>query len=363
LLTAGCAVRKAAPPPEEEPPQKLSEYGLFLGNGSTQEPAEGVLPYDVNSPLFSDYATKYRFMRLPPGTSAVYEDAEVFDLPPGTILIKTFAYPLDMRAPGLGRRLIETRLLIHRPQGWIGLPYVWNDEQTEATLEIAGVKREVTWIHSDGRERHLDYLVPNTNQCLGCHENEKVMRPIGIRARYLNREYAYSDGTENQLTRWSKRGYLQGAPSPERAPRLPVWDDPATGTVEQRARAWLEINCAHCHNPRGPARTSGLDLTAAQADPHKIGVRKTPIAAGRGTGGRSFDIVPGRPDDSILMYRIESLQLGVMMPELSRRLVHEEGVALVRQWIAEMKSERRSSFLSHPSKAVSLGLSIRQGLP
>jgi uncharacterized repeat protein (TIGR03806 family) len=343
LLIAGCRSHREAPEVLDltaDPPEKLSAYGLFHGNGSTQEPADGVVPYDLNSPLFSDYAAKYRFVRLPPGTSAVYRDEDVFEFPVGTIIVKTFAYPHDMRDLSKGQRLLETRLLIHQPDGWTGLPYVWNDEQSEATLKVAGGACDVHWVHSDGKERTVNYLIPNTNQCLGCHENSKVMAPIGPKARNLNKSFPYPEGSDNQLAHWGKVGYLRGAPSPAQAPRLPVWDDPSTGTVEQRARAWLEINCAHCHNPKGPARTSGLDLMASQTDRYKQGIWKTPIAAGRGSGGRFYDIIPGKPDASILVYRIESTELGVMMPELSRRLVHEEGVALVRQWIAGMKENR-----------------------
>jgi uncharacterized repeat protein (TIGR03806 family) len=321
----------------EEPPEKLSEYSLFLDNGSTQEPAEGVVPYDINSPLFSDYALKYRFVRLPPGTSAHYNRDEVFDFPVGTIIAKTFACAADLRDLSRGRQLIETRLLIHKPEGWIGLPYVWNEEQTEATLQLAGGTRDVAWIHTNGRQRTNNYLIPNANQCKGCHENDQVMQPIGPRARQLNKDFPYPTGAENELAHWTGAGLLQGAPPPEQAPRLAMWNNPSTGSLDERARAWLEINCAHCHNPRGPARTSGLDLRAAQTGRLPRGLWKTPIAAGRGSGGRSYDIVPGRPDDSILVYRIESTEPGVMMPELSRRLVDEEGLALVREWVASLK--------------------------
>jgi uncharacterized repeat protein (TIGR03806 family) len=327
------------PPVPWEPPERLSAFGLFQGTGATQEPARGGVPYDLNTPLFSDYATKYRFVFLPPSTSAQYHDSDVFDFPQGTIIAKTFAYLNHLGDPSQGRRLIETRLLIHRPEGWIGLPYVWNDEQTEAVFKVAGATRDVRWIHSDGKEHTLQYLVPNVNQCLGCHETNLKMQPIGPRARHLNKPFTYPDGPDNQLAHWTRMGILEGAPSPEQAPRAPVWNDPSTGTLDQRARAWLEINCAHCHNPQGPARNSGLDLMATQTDPYKHGVMRTPVAAGRGTGGRSYDIVPGQPDQSILMYRIESTEPGVMMPELSRRLVDEEGVALVREWIAGMKTK------------------------
>jgi uncharacterized repeat protein (TIGR03806 family) len=354
LLAAGCGSRTpavavaepgdsrtpAVPVAEaDEPPEKLSAYGLFRGNGSTQEPADGVVPYDLNTPLFSDYTAKYRFVRLPPGASASYHDTDVFDFPVGTIISKTFAYLNDLSDPSRGRRLIETRLLIRKAEGWVGLPYVWDEGQTEATLQIAGRTCDVRWVHTDGRERTNNYIIPNVNQCLGCHENNKVLRPIGPKARNLNKDFAYPGGTENQLAHWAKAGYLRGAPAPGLAPKMAVWNNPSTGTLEQRARAWLEINCAHCHNPEGPARTSGLDLLASQSDPYKRGFWKTPIAAGRGSGGRSYDVVPGRPDESILLYRIQSTDPGVMMPELARRLVDEEGVALIREWLASLQPE------------------------
>jgi uncharacterized repeat protein (TIGR03806 family) len=319
-----------------EPPEKLSAYRLFR-DAARQEPARGVLPYDVNTPLFSDYTLKYRFVTLRGGAPARYHPSGVFEFPVGTILVKTFAMPNDIRDPAKGRRLIETRLLVRRPGGWIGLPYVWNDDATEATLEGIGGTRDLRWVHKDGRERRLRYIIPSKNQCMSCHENQRVMLPIGTKARHLNREYSYSDGRENQLVRWRKAGLLQGGPPPRKAPRLPVWDDPKTGPLDRRARAYLEVNCAHCHNPDGPARNAGLDLRFSQADPAKWGVGKPPVAAGRGTGGRAADIVAGKPDDSILLYRMQSTDPGVMMPELPRRLVDDEGVALIRQWIAKMK--------------------------
>ena len=129
---------------------------------------------------------------------------------------------------------------------------------------------------------------------------------------------------------------LSAAPDPEQAPRLAVWDDPKTGTLDARARAWLEINCAHCHSPEGPARNSGLDLLASQQNPTSFGINE----AARGRRPRlrraAYDIVPGQPDQSILAFRIASTHPGVMMPELGKRLVHKEGVALVREWIASM---------------------------
>jgi len=324
-------------------PEKLSEYGLFVGNGTTQEPVEGVIPYDLNTPLFSDYTAKYRFVKLPPGKSANYSASEAFAFPVGTVIAKTFAYPLDERNPELGQRLLETRILRHEVDGWVGLPYLWNAEQTEATLDVAGSTVDVSWIDSDGSERKNNYIIPNSNQCKGCHKQGETMLPIGPKARHLNRDFAYKHGSENQLAYWTRQGALVDAPPPDSAPRLAVWDDPSSGTLDARARAWLEVNCAHCHNPAGPARNSGLDLTAAQTSPTAWGIFKPPVAAGRGSGGLAYDIVPGKPDESILVFRTASTDAGIMMPELGKRLVHEEGLALVRQWIAAMPEATKTA--------------------
>jgi uncharacterized repeat protein (TIGR03806 family) len=346
VAVSGCG-SKAAPekisspsPFPSRPFEKLSQYALFAGEPAAQVPAEGVIPYDLNSSLFSDYAEKYRFVKLPAGKPASYRDVDTFEFPVGTVIAKTFAYPRDARDPSKGRRLIETRILKREPDGWVGLPYIWNDTQTEATLDVAGDTVDVSWIHTDGRPRTNNYIIPNSNQCKGCHKSGEVMTPIGPKARHLNRDFAYREGNENQLAHWSRRGILAGAPSPNEAPRLAAWDDPKSGTLDARARAWLEINCAHCHNPEGPARNSGLDLLAGQRNPTAFGIYKVPVAAGLGSGGRQYDIVPGQPDKSIVAYRIASTHPGVMMPELGKRLVHEEGVALVRQWIAAMADSR-----------------------
>jgi len=334
LTMTGCTSRSEAP--VAEPLQKLSEYGLFAGDGTTQEPAEGVIPYDLSSPLFTDYADKFRFVKMPAGTSAKYSADREFDFPVGTVIAKTFAYPADARDPKSPRRLLETRILKREKDGWVGLPYIWNKEQTDALLEVAGDTFDVQWIDTHGAERTNNYIVPNANQCKGCHKQGDDLVPLGPKARHLNRDFAYAHGSENQLAYWARTKALTGSPDPKEAPRLAVWNDPSTGTLDERARAWLEINCAHCHNPQGPARNSGLDLLAATVAPTQYGIYKTPVAAGRGSGGREYDIVPGDPERSILVFRMGSVDAGIMMPELGKRLVHEEGLALVREWIAAM---------------------------
>ncbi len=232
---------------------------------------------------------------------------------------------------------METRLLTHTAEGWKALVYIWNDEQTEATLEVAGDRKPVQFIDQHGRTVRFEYIVPNLNQCKGCHNTNEVMTPIGPTARQLNGNFHYANGAENQLQHWLKAGILNGLDDVAHAPKAPVWNDPSTGSVEARARIWLEINCAHCHKPDGPGKTSGLFLLASEKDPTKIGINKPPVAAGRGAADLQFDIVPGHPEKSILIYRMASTDPGIMMPELSRKLTHKEGVELVREWIRQMK--------------------------
>ena len=324
--------------PAAEPCQLLSSYRFFT-DGAAQLPNQGVVPYDLNSPLFSDYANKHRFVWLPPGESMTYSPDGVFAMPVGSVIIKTFSYLSDLRDPGAGERLVETRLLVHRADGWEGHVYLWDEAQTEAELRVAGGRVPVEWVHTDGEPRELDYVVPNTNQCKSCHEASEVVTPIGIQARHLNRDLDAGGGPANQLATLAEIGYLTGAPDPAEAPRAPVWDDPDSGTLDERARAWLDINCAHCHSPVGPARTSGLDLTIGQTDPARYGVCKAPVAAGSGSGGRLYNIVPGAPDESILIFRMESVEPDIRMPELLRQTVHDESLVLLREWIGAMKGE------------------------
>ncbi|HUI25994.1 MAG TPA: SO2930 family diheme c-type cytochrome [Candidatus Kryptonia bacterium] len=323
--------------PSDAPCDLLSSYRLFKGDGSTQEPNDGVTPYDLNTQLFADYAVKHRFVWLPAHTSAVYNDNAAFDFPVGTVIVKTFAYPLDLRAPEAGDTLIETRLLVHRASGWEGLPYLWNDDKTEARLAVVGATVPVDAIQEDGVMRTYNYHVPNGNECKECHEaTVKTMSPLGPKARNLNKLYAYADGTENQLSHWSRLGLLTGAPDPGTAPFTPPFDDPSAGTLEQRARGYLDVNCAHCHNAGGAARTTGFYLTIDETNRTQLGICKSPVAAGRATGGLHFDIAPGDPDSSIVIYRMNSTEPGVAMPELGRQRVHSEAVDVIRQWIASL---------------------------
>lgn len=338
LLGSGVRTYLAEPFPET-----LSKWRLFLPDaGAPLKPNKGVVPYDLNTPLFSDYASKHRFIWMPEGASATYNGEDVFEFPEGTIISKSFAFP-DEKNPGK-QRLIETRLLVRGKEKWFALPYVWNEAQTEAKLEIAASPVQIAFRIPDGKDpegqlHKINYSIPNANECAQCHNRSKVLMPIGPKARNLNRDFAYADGTANQLAYLTKIGYLKGAPPPEQSPKVPVWNDPATGSLEARARAYLDNNCAHCHNPAGVAGYTGSWLSFNETDLRRLGFFKPPNSAGY-TGGRNFDIVPGKPADSIMIYRMESTRPKEMMPEIGRAMVHREGINLVREWLASLPEEK-----------------------
>lgn len=313
---------------------KLSDYHFFTGALHELHPAPGVVPYSLNTPLFSNYAEKSRFIQLPPGTKAIYRDTVHFDMPVGTVLIKNFYYPHDFRHPQAGRMILETRLLVHEASGWKAYPYIWNTSQTEAVYEPAGDIKSIVYTDAQGKKVKTEYVIPSQPQCKGCHTVHKAMVPIGIAARHLNGDYNYDGRVQNQLQYWQEHGLVDLPPGP--LPANAVWNDPKTGTVEQRARAYLDINCGHCHHPSGSGSTSGLFLSMYEQDPSTYGVYKTPVAAGRGSGNLQYNIEPGAPHKSILVYRMTTVDPGIAMPEIGREQIHKEGVELISAWVKEM---------------------------
>lgn len=317
--------------------KKLSEYGFFKLPMKNLDPVDGVVPYDLATPLFSDYAFKARFVKVPEDSVVNYEEVDVLDFPISTVLIKNFYYPADFNKPEEERRIIETRLLVREGEEWKPLSYIWNDEQTDAYIEVAGANIDVSWTHYDGSQKQLNYSVPNLNQCKGCHSSNGKFTPIGPTSRQLNKDFDYVDNTQNQLEYWKENGLLANLHKEVgELDAVPLWANANSGTLEQRARAYLDINCAHCHSEKGPANTSGFFLDYYQNNKAALGVYKSPVAAGRGSGGLKFDIHPGQPDSSIIIYRMNSEDPGIMMPEIGKKLVHKEGVELIKRWILSM---------------------------
>lgn len=336
-------------------PEKLSAYKLFLwspSKGFTFN--ERVVPYDLNTPLFSDYALKQRAIYVPPGQTATFTAEAAFEFPVGSVIVKNFYFPSDYRTPTANLRLIETRLMVRHADGWHPLPYIWDEAQHDATFTPAGEVRNISFTDADGAAQTAHYLIPQRNQCESCHATQDgpgaplEMVLIGIKARHLNRSYPYAGGAANQIEKLTAEGMLSGAP--------PVADIPAAydfrpieangsaalagAELDRAARSYLDINCAHCHNPKGvQGATSQLFLNHDNTDEFRLGKCKKPGSAGSGNGGFVYDIVPGDPEHSILYFRAHTTLVGAMMPLLGRSLVHARGTALLHQWIAAMPAQ------------------------
>lgn len=302
LYLAGCTGRRSGVQPflDDHYPEKLSEWQLFKGDQRELKPDDRVVVYEVNTPLFSDYATKLRTVWMPAGVSAKYSETGVFNLPAGSILTKSFSFE---------DRHIETRLYIHKANGWAGITYVWKHDQSDAILDVTPEPVLVTY-----KGKQFDYTIPNVNQCKTCHEGPSDNGPLGLTARNLNRD--------DQLAQWTRIGYLSGAPA-----QLPQPDT----TLNGRARAYLDVNCGTCHVVGGRGMKSGVFLTAAEGVDKNLGICKaaTDVPA-------SFDIVPGQPDRSMLLHRMRSLDRKIMMPDIGHDVVHQEGIELIRDWIASL---------------------------
>lgn len=313
----------------------LSDYRLFADAGNPLSNANGGVIYDLNTPLFTDYANKYRFVFIPDGAKAAYRDTEAFDFPVGTIIAKTFTIQADLRDDNSAQDIIETRLMIRRTTGWVALPYIWNGDKSDAVLTVTGGTQAVSWIDKDGLPRSTDYVIPNTNNCANCH-GEDNMLPLGPTARSLNKDFDYDSGTANQLDHWTAQGILSGVPADTASiPSIPLWGD-TSADLDDRARGYLDVNCAHCHSPGGAGDTSGLYLNYFLPFGLEVGECKPPVAAGPGTGNLGYDIVPGSSEESILVFRMDSNALEVRMPEIGRSIIHPEGVELIAQWIDAM---------------------------
>ncbi|MBK6976660.1 MAG: hypothetical protein IPH28_05715 [Cytophagaceae bacterium] len=316
------------------PYKTLSEYGFFKGEMNHLAENEGVVPYEPISPLFTDYAFKKRFVFMPKNTQASIPDDPdaMLDFPENTILIKNFYYPSDFRKPEGEKQIVETRILLKRKGKWEAYPYLWNDQQTEANLKNTGAKVDVKYINQHGENVAIKYAMPQKNQCKSCHYRNNTFSPIGPKAKQLNFEISYADGKANQLSKWKALGILKSEKDIASIKTL-VNPMDETKPINDRARAYLDANCGHCHSGYGPAASSGLYLNFEETRQFHIGVKKSPVAAGIGAGTFNYDVNPGHGMESIMTFRMNSTHPGIMMPEIGRVTIHKEGVDLIAKWI------------------------------
>lgn len=328
------------------PYPKLSDYHFFVGDMKNQVPESDVLPYEPASSLFTDYAHKKRFVWIPKGMKATYDgDGNVLQLPVGSAIIKTFYY--EKVQPLNTTKIIETRLMIRKADGWIFAEYVWNNDQTEAYLDMNGSNVSIDYKDENNILQSVpNYRIPNVVQCIICHKSKQMVNnvevdtyiPIGIKPQNLNFDYNYGNETKNQLTKWIEKGILQNNFSlPSEANTAIDYKD-ASKPLEKRVRSYLDINCAHCHQDNRhcdyrPMRFSFTESGDIQNGRANLGICVDTQDMQDFPPALSKIISPGNVNRSMLYYRLNTTNENFRMPLHGRTVIHTEGVNLLQQWI------------------------------
>jgi len=319
----------------QTPLPKLSDYHFFIGPLKDQKPGYKVVPYEPASSLFSDYAHKKRFIWMPKGTSATYNgDDNVLEFPVGTVIIKTFYY--DNVQPANNTKIIETRLLVRKNDEWKLYDYVWNENQTEAFLDTEGngIFVPITWTEN-GATRSIDYKIPSQTECVTCHKiNENSTgeknTPIGPKPQNLNTTYNYGNFSRNQLEHWKRIGYIDNTlPNLASIYSTVDWRD-TSKPLDLRAKSYIDMNCAHCHRVGGHCDYVPQRFNFSNMDMYTFGICLPPLF---NIQDNPYVINAGDADHSELMYRINTNEGSEMMPIIGRTIIHEEGVALIREYI------------------------------
>lgn len=314
-------------------PRTLSATGCFA-DLSTRAPAPGLVPYDVQSPLWSDGAGKRRFLALPATGTIGYATAGSWEFPEGTILVKEFGLELERGNPA-STRALETRFLVRRTDGWEGYTYVWNDAQTEAHLLDAATT--ATFAVTDPQQpgtpiAHTHYF-PSRGDCVRCH-TAATGGALGLQTAQLNRSHDYDGVSDNQLRAFEHVGLFEDC-LPARPASLPRLADPAdTGAaLADRARSSLHANCAHCHHPGGTAPTA-IDLRAETPLGATGLCDALPQAGDLGVADARI-VKPGHADASILWLRA-TLRGQDQMPPLATLLPDPTGSTAIEDWITSL---------------------------
>lgn len=291
--------------------EKLSQYKIFKGNPSELIPNDKFEVLELNSKLFTDYSYKQRLVSIPDEKTIEKTSNGELIFPDGTILTKTFFYPYNERDWSKGKKIIETRLEVKEKNTWNIATYVWNDEQTDAFLNMDGKKVSVNWINSDGNNQKIKYEVPSSNQCVLCHQSNSEVGPIGPTLKNLNLLVKRNGLNINQLSHLQSTGFLTDF-SVENIGSITNYEDP-NNTLDERFKSYLFINCAHCHNPKGWEESS-----------------KKPYDFRYETSINNMGII-GREDK---LYRVVN---NGRMPYLGTTIKHHEGVEIINEYIKYLK--------------------------
>ncbi len=287
----------------------LSEMGVFTAINDNITPATGVQVYEINSTLFTDYAQKQRLIRLPAGATMKPNGNDLLPVfPDNTLIAKTFYYNIDDRDPSLGKQVIETRIFLKIAGEWQAADYIWNANQTEATYTTNGAEAPISYIDLDGNTQNVQYQIPSQQDCFTCHNNYEKTLPIGLKLRSMNFVPSYAN--QNQLDFFVSQGILEGVTSAG-VSVLPDWTNTTDFTLDERARAYIDVNCAHCHQPGGSIQSFGLDFR------YETPFEDTGIYANRGE-------IEARFGSTLPTYR---------MPQLGRTILHDEALEMLIEYI------------------------------
>ncbi|MSR58662.1 MAG: hypothetical protein EXS05_13580 [Planctomycetaceae bacterium] len=351
-------IYKLVPAPKGEPvaafPRKLSETGLFA---STKDhvPAPGLIPYSVNAELWSDHATKERFLALPGDTQIEFETVLYpqpapgappgWRFPDGTVTVKTFSMEMEKGNPASRKRL-ETRIMhFEQTEGneevgdqvWRGYTYVWNDKQTDADLlDAQGRDRELTIRDAEapGGTRKQVWHFPSRAECTLCH-TMPAKYALGVNSHQMNKDHDYGSGVmANQIRRLESLGVFKQplSKSPDELPRLVDYRD-ETQSLDMRARSYLHANCAHCHMKWGGGNAEFQLLSTLPLD--ELGIVGTRPSHGLFGLTDPKDLVPGDPERSMIYHRLTKLGLG-RMPHVASNVVDEQSAKMLKEWISAM---------------------------
>lgn len=327
----------------DEFPRTLSESGLFASVAG-HETAAGVVPYSVNSPLWSDGAFKARYFAIPESAVAesdappiTFHRENAWAFPDGTVLVKSFGLEMTEHDPG-SRRWIETRFLTRQQGEWVGYSYAWNDEQTEGTLVDSTGRDQVFKIRTADGIREQTWHFPSRTECMVCH-SRAANYVLGPSTPQMNRNHDYGGIVDNQLRVLEHLGYIKTGLHPDEAERLPDPSDQSE-LVESRARAYLHANCAHCHVPAGGGNAQ-MDLLYSSSD-EKLNVFDVPPLHHTFGIEDARLIAPGAPNRSVLLHRIATTDPG-RMPQLATSIPDEMAVKLLTEWIAGMSESEAAA--------------------
>lgn len=327
-------------PGTAQPPALLSETGAFK-DLVTLEPADGLIPYDLNVPFWSDGARKTRWIAIPnDGTHDTPEEQVIFNsvgrwiYPTGTVAIKHFELPVNYQDATQARRL-ETRFLVYGEDAFYGVTYRWNEEGTEATL-LEGSLSESVAVRTPAGIRLQTWLYPDREQCLFCH-NQSGGTVLGPQTRQLNGELLYekTGRTANQLATWNHLGIFSNPIDENELPTF-ITSTPTAQTdssLDVRARSYIDSNCAYCHRPGG-VFTAYFDARLT-----------TPLENSGMINGFAFNnlgilggviIAPGDTSKSLIYQRAHSVKPLVAMPPVAKARIDSAGTALIAEWILSM---------------------------